>query len=274
MRVGDPPDSCYAACYKVGEAKGGRKLLLELRRWLRVPEGRPLPDWVESRLGSAFRGEVEARLGTPSATTVFGILDLETTGFSTDRHRILEIGLVVQRDGRILRRFTTLVDASAPIPPEIVALTGIDERALENAPGEEQALLALARVLRESRVEALVAHNAPFDRRFLERAWSRYALGQDLPPFLCSLRLARRWIRAPRHGLDALIQQLGIRSLARHRALGDAEMTAVVWAELLARGRLQGVHTLEALRELGEPRRGRPRQRRVRLPGDARASIR
>ena len=237
-----------------------------LRRWLRVPDARPLPSWAERRLARAGHADAETRRGTPTDRAVFGVVDLETTGLSTDAHRILEVGLVVQRGGRALRRFSTLVDVSAPIPASIVELTGISERDLEGAPGEEHALRAFARVLRSEGVQALVAHNAPFDRRFLQRAWSRYPLGLDLPPFLCSLRLARRWIRAPRHGLDALVAQLGIREQTRHRALGDAEMTSVLWTELLARARLRGVHTLEALRRVGEPGRSRSRGPRLTPP--------
>ncbi len=232
-----------------------------LRRLLRVPEARPLPSWAERRLGRSPGADAAARRGTLTRRAVFGVVDLETTGLSTDSHHILEIGLVVQRGGRALRRFSTLVDVPAPIPPSIVELTGISERDLEGAPGEEPALRAFADVLRGEGVQALVAHNAPFDRRFLERAWSRHALALELPPFLCSLRLARRWIRAPRHGLDALVAQLGIAGQARHRALGDAEMTSALWTELLARARLRGVHTLEALRRVGEPDRSGSRRR-------------
>ncbi|MBW2281784.1 MAG: 3'-5' exonuclease [Deltaproteobacteria bacterium] len=208
----------------------------------------------------------EARRGTSTRRAVFGVVDLETTGLSTDDHLILEIGLVVQCGGRVVRRFSTLVDVPAPIPRSIVALTGISRRDLEGAPGEEAALRAFAEVVRSEGVQALVAHNAPFDRRFLERAWARYPLAMDLPPFLCSLRLARRWIRAPRHGLDALVAQLGIRGQARHRALGDAEMTSALWTELLARARLRGIHSLEDLRSAGEPGRSGPRRRRVTPP--------
>lgn len=227
----------------------------ELRRWLRIPDGRPLPSWVAPRLSERLVDERRARQGTPLQSAVFGVVDLETTGTSTDRHRILEIGLVVLRGGRVLGRFTTLVDVPAPVPRDILELTGIDPRELEGAPGEEAALRGLATALRETGVQALVAHNAPFDRRFLERAWQRHAPGGELPPFLCSLWLARRWVRAPKHGLDALVSQLGIPRHVRHRALGDAEMTAALWIELLGRARLRGVHTLESLLAQGSPRR-------------------
>ena len=84
-------------------------------------------------------------------------------------------------------------------------------------------------MLKDERVDVLVAHNAGFDRSFLERAWECHCPALALPPFLCSLRLARRWVRAPRFGLGALVEQLGTPKSERHRALGDALMTSYLW---------------------------------------------
>ena len=88
-------------------------------------------------------------------------------------------------------------------------------------------------MLAEHRVDALVAHNARFDRGFFARAWRAHERPETLPPFLCSVRAARRLVSAPRYGLDALVAQLAIPPRARHRALGDAEMTADLWIELV-----------------------------------------
>jgi DNA polymerase-3 subunit epsilon len=192
-------------------------------------------------------------------------VDLETTGLSAQRDRILEIGLVVLRGGRILERYSTLVAVSSPIPSIITRITGIGTDTLLDAPEEAEALDGLKRVIQEQEVDVLVAHNAGFDRGFLERAWSRNGLVPALPTFLCSLRLARAWVQAPSYGLDQLVTQLGIPLAARHRALGDAEMTATLWWELIARGRLEGVHTLEALRLKAELGRQPGPSRRVRV---------
>jgi DNA polymerase-3 subunit epsilon len=234
-----------------------------LRDWLRIPERLAVPAWVAQRLLASVREQARARLGEPLERTVFGIVDLETTGLSADRHRILEIGLVVQKAGRTLERFSTFVDTGGSIPPAITALTGIVEAHLEGAPREEVALADLDALLRRHGVTALVAHNAPFDRRFLERAWldGRPAL----PPFLCSLRLSRRLVRAPSYGLGVLARQLSIPADTRHRALADAEITARLWWELILRARVQGIYTLEELRKLAEPRRAPRRSRPRRL---------
>lgn len=232
-----------------------------LRNWLRVPAGTPLPRWARSALSDPFERELEARKGRPLDRVVFGIVDLETTGLWSGAHRILEVGLVVQRGGRLLRRFGALVGVDVPVPPWITALTGIAPEDTIGAPPEAEVLSDLATVLREEQVELLVAHNAGFDRAFLERAWAAHGLDPPLPPFVCSLRLARKWIHAPRYGLGGLAAQLSIPARPRHRALGDAEMTAVLWTELLARGRLRGVHTLESLTRLAAPGRSRKRSR-------------
>ena len=237
-----------------------------MRAWLRVPEQLRLPGWVRARLLEGVADELEARRGLRVEDAIFGIVDLETSGPSTAQ-RIIEIGLVVQRGGRVLDRFESLVDIERPIPAEISRLTGISARDLADAPGEAVALAGFAECLRRWNVDALVAHNASFERRFLEQAWKSNGFETPLPPFLCSVRLARRWVRAPRFGLDTLVRQLSIPPRPRHRALGDAEMTADLWHELLKRGKLADVHTLEALRAvggIGRVRRRRSRRRTVR----------
>lgn len=237
-----------------------------LRGWLRVPQGRGVPGWAEARLRENVAAELEARSGSPLERVAFGVIDLETTGLSPGACRILEIGAVALQGSRVIGTFGSLVDVGEPVPSGITALTGIDDALLEGAPCEGDALESLAAFLAQHRVEALVAHNAPFDRGFLARAWHEHGREPALPAFLCTVRLARKLLKAPSYSLGALVERLAIPERARHRALGDAEMTADLLIELLARARLGGVHTLEQLRglaELGSPRASRSRRRVV-----------
>ncbi len=235
-----------------------------LRRWLRVPGELALPEWAQRRLREPVDAEQRAREGLAAGRAVFGVIDLETTGMASRSSSILEIGLVVQRGGRVIERFETFVDPGTPVPWEITRLTGIQQAMLEGAPDVDRAMLMLSQQLEAHAVDALVAHNAPFDRSFLERAWTESGQLRELPPFLCSLRLARKLVRAPSYGLGALVEHLSIPLRARHRALGDAEMTAHLWWELIGRARLEGIHTVEALSELASPRRGTRGKRKVR----------
>ncbi len=248
------------ATVRIGGTVSG---LEALREWLRVPRSLSLPSWAAARLGAGVARELEARRGTPLSRATFGVVDLETTGLSPRRARILEIGLVILRGEAVLARLGTLVDVGEPVPYGITALTGIHDSLLEGAPSEAEALVAFAELVTSHSVDALVAHNARFDRGFLLRAWRAHERPETLPPFLCSVRAARSFVRAPRYGLDALIHHLSIPERARHRALGDAEMTADLWIELLGRARLAGIHTLESLQEYASLRFSRPPRHRI-----------
>ncbi len=241
-----------------------------VRARLRIPAALSVPGWA-LRLVRSLRGPSarERECERALADVVFGIVDLETTGLAARRDRILEVGLVVQRNGRVLERFSELVDVGMPVPPPIEALTGIRDADLVGAPGEAEVVRRFAGVLARCGVEVLVAHNARFDRGFLARAWYAHRIELPLPRFLCSLRVARGLVDAPRYGLAALVSSLGLPPAPRHRALGDAEMTAALWSELLRRAWLEGVQSLEALAAL-PPRKPRRAQAQ---PVDAPAAI-
>ena len=80
----------------------------------------------------------------------------------------------------------------------------------------------------------LVAHNALFDSRFLEMELRRAGEETLANPVLCTVRLARRLLpELPSKRLDAVAHHYGLQFRQRHRALGDAEVTARVLVALL-----------------------------------------
>ena len=228
-----------------------------LRAVLRVPSHLGLPRWT-SRLLPSTAPLDPAQTGRALSDVVFGVVDLETTGLSAVGCEILEIGLVVVRHGLKVRRFETLVRPTGYIPTAISSLTGIRSQDLEGAPDESIGVRRLRDVLVEEGVQTLVAHNARFDRSFLNAAWERHLLSPDLPPFVCTVRLARRLLRARRYSLDVLAEELALLPRPRHRALGDAEMTADLFAEILRRAAARDVTTLESLASLQSLRPKRP----------------
>ena len=187
----------------------------------------------------------------------FAVVDLETTGGSAIYDRIVEVAVVRLDGGEIVDRYEQLVDPKVAIPPFITRLTGIDGRMLRGKPafGEiaEDVRLALGEL-------PLVAHNASFDEAFLRHAFAR--VGRKLTnPKLCTLRLARRLLpRLPTYRLDALTTYFGIKNRKRHRALGDAEATALVLSRLLDLAAERGVETFDGLLALqGSPVGKKPR---------------
>jgi DNA polymerase III subunit epsilon len=179
----------------------------------------------------------------------FAVVDVETTGGSPERgHRITEVAVVEMRGGGVVGEFQALVNPGRPIPPRISRLTGITDRMVAGAPYFEEVAQELFTWL-DGRV--LVAHNAPFDWRFLSHQLAD-ALG-CVPQGgrLCTLQMARRL--APglaRKNLDALASHFGVSFLSRHRAHGDALATARVFSYLLDEARSRGAHDLTSLLRL------------------------
>ena len=157
------------------------------------------------------------------------ILDTETTGMSPPHDRVIEVAAVIVRDGAVIDSFSELMDPGFPIPGFITGLTGISSAMVRGKPRPEAVLPRLRRFLGDLPV---LAHNASFDRRFLDAECAQ--AGQSpIRQWLCSVLLARRLVPEARScSLGPLTQQLGIRppdGHRAHRALADVQMTSEVW---------------------------------------------
>ncbi|MGH9270906.1 MAG: 3'-5' exonuclease [Ilumatobacteraceae bacterium] len=165
----------------------------------------------------------------------FAVVDVETSGLSSRRHHVLQVGVVmVEPDGSIGDEWSTLVRLRRPwsrVGPRRVH--GITRRSLHGAPRCAEVVAELARRLDGA---VFVAHNATFDAEFLERAAHRCGVALDLRPRLDTLWLSR-WLDPDRqltHGLTEVSGRYGITITRRHDALEDARATALVLPHLLA----------------------------------------
>jgi DNA polymerase-3 subunit epsilon len=158
-------------------------------------------------------------------------IDFETTGLSSRRgDRVIEVGIAVLEGGRIVDRYQSLINPRMPIPWQIEDLTGITDDMVRSAPGAPEVMSEVHDFIGEMR---LVAHNASFDRGFMDAEFSRIRRRRK-QEFICSLRVARRvYPRAPNHKLGTLVKLTGVQAARAHRALGDAEMTARVWSHMV-----------------------------------------
>lgn len=155
----------------------------------------------------------------------FIVLDFETTGMSPDDgSRATEVGAVMVRNGQIADMFQSLMNAKVSIPPFIQDLTGITNSMVAKAPPSSEVMRQLASFIGST---PLVAHNASFDKKFLEAELARVGLTVR-QPIACSMRIARRiYQKAPNHKLGTLVEYADIETDGVfHRAMADAEMTA------------------------------------------------
>ena len=207
------------------------------------------------------------------ASADFVVVDLETTGLDVDGASILEIGAVRLSQLRIVDRFETLLRPPGKLPRAIVALTGIHDAMVAEAPTERRALRSFARWLDRTPTAPFVAHNASFDHRFVSRALDSCGLPPYRGAVLCTRKLARRLIpELGRYNLDQLCAHFGVSNRARHRALGDAEATARALLDLLeiAQSRFE----IGNLGELIDFQRRPPAKRNVAQERDPRSGSR
>lgn len=176
-------------------------------------------------------GGLAATMSTAESVVV---LDFETTGLSPGQgDRAIEIGAVRVVEGRVVARFQRLMNPGFRVSPFIESYTGISNEMLRDAPPCAEVIREFAGFIEGHR---LVAHNAAFDRRFLEAELDAIGLAPHAEAFACSMRIARRiYPQAPNHKLATLVDYRGLaRKGAFHRALADAEMTAQLWLGMLA----------------------------------------
>ncbi len=189
-----------------------------------------------------------------TATAEFLVVDTETNGLGGDACELTEVGAVLVGGGELHDRWSSFVRCNRPLGRGIQRFTGITQEMLADAPGLEEVLPTLAEWL-DGRV--LVAHNAPFDRRVLRRAFELIGFKWPDPPVLCTAALARKLLPLQnRRGLTVLAGALGIEVETAHRALADAETCARVFCALFPRLCANALTIADAL-ALAKPRRRR-----------------
>jgi DNA polymerase-3 subunit epsilon len=195
------------------------------------------------------------------ATAEFLVVDTETNGLGGDACEMTEVGAVLVGGGELHDRWSSLVRCNRPLGRGIQRFTGITQEMLAEAPGLEEVLPPLAELLQD---RVLVAHNAPFDRRVLRRAFELIGLEWPNPPVLCTAALARKLLPLQRRrGLGVLADALGIEVDTAHRALADAETCARVLCAMFPRLCANALTIADAVAITRGRRRTTPRKRRT-----------
>jgi len=168
---------------------------------------------------------------TRAANSVI-VLDFETTGLSPNQgDRAIEIGAVKLQDGIVVDTFQELMNPGFRVSSFIEGYTGITNAMLNAAPSCSDVMAQFADFIGN---DNLVAHNASFDKRFLDAELDgidRTYSGE----FACSMLIARRlYQEAPNHKLGGLVEYKQIENDGVfHRALADSEVTAKLWLKML-----------------------------------------
>ena len=155
----------------------------------------------------------------------FAFVDVKTTGISPSRDRIIELA-VINWDGEVAERWSSLVNPEVEIPPFIQRLTGISQDLLRTAPAFRQVAEDFAHRLHG---HVLVAHHARFDYAFLRSEFRRVGIGYRAS-VICTVKYARRlFSEYPDHTLGTLIARHHIDVTGRHSAMAVAHTTFEFW---------------------------------------------
>jgi DNA polymerase III epsilon subunit family exonuclease len=161
-------------------------------------------------------------------------LDVETTGLSPMRDRIVELAAVAWQAGREAGAFQELVNPGRPMPHAALRVHGITDAMLADKPPVSEHLPAF---LAFCQADMLIAHNARFDLSFIREECGRCGLPMLDIPVYDTCALARQLLpTAPRFSLEAVKGTLGIGRGQEHRALSDARDCLHVFLRFIAMG--------------------------------------
>lgn len=181
--------------------------------------------------GERADGQGEVRYGTAV------VLDVETTGLSPCRDEVIELAMALfhfDGEGNVIadsiEEYTGLREPSVPIPPEATRIHGLTMADVAGRRLDEDKVHSLA-----ARADYFIAHNARFDRPFVERLLPDAFRGKT---WLCTCHHVNwRAFGLPSKSLPALTRHFGIQHDDAHRALSDVRATLELLSRHVADGR-------------------------------------
>lgn len=158
------------------------------------------------------------------------VLDTETTGLDYTRERIIEFAAVRLENGKIKDEFQTLINPQQHIRKSSMAIHGITEDMVKDAPTEEEVLPQILEFIGE---HPIVAHNAIFDYSFLNEASLRHYNKELTNERIDTQHMFKEvYPDLESHGLEALTKKFNVEFTKHHRAMADTMGLALAYPDL------------------------------------------
>lgn len=181
------------------------------------------------------KAKATARLPSPNSkigNVTFVAFDLETTGLSPANDRIVEIGAVKFRNGKVIDQKSWLVNPGRSIPWLVQQVHGITDEMVKDAPDFATVYREFSDFIEGS---VLMAHNARFDASFLAAEIQRAGFPLPQNKVIDTLKLFRRWFpEAPSYTLSDIVEYTAINPGVFHRALEDSAYLFFIFQKGLA----------------------------------------
>ena len=173
----------------------------------------------------------------------FVVFDIETTGLNSHFNKIIEIGAVKIKAGRIIDRYSQLINPGISIPYHITEITSITNEQVANQPKIDEVIGKFVDFIGDA---VLVAHNAPFDMGFIKRDIKEYLNINLENSVIDTLQMARDLFPdLKKYGLGDLNKVLGLALENHHRAVDDSQATANMFIIFLEKYKEKGIEYLK-----------------------------
>ncbi|MCE4953515.1 3'-5' exoribonuclease [Staphylococcus haemolyticus] len=157
-------------------------------------------------------------------TSTFVVLDFETTGLNYKDNEIIQYGVVEFKDGNVINEFTKFFKPNQPLGKTVMRKTGITNEFLEDKPRISKEYMKELLLLLGGKT--IVAHNAPFDMKFLLKNLHDFNIEHEKFRVFDTLTASRRLINeTPNHKLETLKEYFNLDDGESHQALNDAKAT-------------------------------------------------
>lgn len=176
----------------------------------------------------------------------FVVFDIETTGLSSLNDKITEIGAVKIQDGKIVDRYSQLINPERKLSPKIIELTGITDEMLQDQPPIEDVLPQFMEFVGDA---MFVAHNSDFDTGFIKQNCQVLGLPYHSKA-IDTVAISRAILTDLKsHKLNIVAKRLGIKLENHHRAVDDAQATAEIFLRFLEIFKEKGVQRLDQVNQ-------------------------
>lgn len=173
-------------------------------------------------------GKVE-RVTENKRITSFVCFDIETTGLSPEQDKIIEIGALKVKEGKVIEKFSEFINPGISLPENITNLTGITDDMLAGANTEAVVVKGFIEFAKDY---ILLGHNIMFDYSFTKVAAKRLGLSFEKSG-LDTLTISRKLLKdLESKSLTNLCRYYGIENKRAHRAYEDARATALLYVSL------------------------------------------
>ena len=162
--------------------------------------------------------------------TDYVAIDLETTGVSISKDKIIEVGLIKVKDSHIVEMFSCIINPNMPVSNEILNLTGIDEDEIKSAKYIQD---VIGEIVEFCDGFDLLGHNTIFDYSFVRKEANNAGLDFEKRG-IDTYKLCKKILPPDvKKNLTDACAYFGIERKHMHRAFSDAYFTHMLYQRIL-----------------------------------------